>query len=75
LRKKCCHSQAKALFLNPDFSDARANGEIHGLDTYNILRNPVYARSFSISDTFAEQHRHVGSVRLQASTTQSTAGP
>ena len=40
------------------------NGEIRGLDNYNILQNPIYARSFGINDAFAGQHRHVGSVRL-----------
>jgi len=60
----CSTRSSRRRYLNPNFTDARINGEIRGLDTYNILRNPVYARSFGINDEFSEQHRHITSVRL-----------
>ena len=33
-----------------------------GVPTYNVLRNPIYARMFRINDEFAASHRHVQSV-------------
>lgn len=62
----CCFqhsSRSKKRYLNPNFTDARVRGELRGLDTYNILRNPIYARSFQTNDAFANNHRHVGSIR------------
>jgi hypothetical protein len=47
----------------PTFESAMDSGELRGLQTYNILHNPKYARAFGVTIAFADAHKHVGDVR------------
>ncbi len=71
LRHDCCTSVTCGLFddgmvnvryLNPPLQEVRETGNLQGLQTYNILGNPRYARAFAIDESFAETHSHVASV-------------
>ncbi|CAM9177431.1 unnamed protein product [Ascophyllum nodosum] len=45
-----------------DYSRAVVRGILRGLPSYNILLNPKYKESFGLSDTFAAEHKRVGSI-------------
>jgi hypothetical protein len=75
LRAICCSAitcgvfddgTIKRRFLNPNYSDALAHGEIRGLPNYNILENPSYARALGIDAQFAREHKHVSALRTWA---------
>ena len=72
IRDLCCsrvtcgglnNGRAKRRYLNPSFFEAMDNGDLRGIKSYNLLENPVYQRAFTIDPSFAESHRHVGSVQ------------
>ena len=62
LRVCCVAGSIKRRYLNTNYSDALARGQIRGLVNYNILENPSYARALGIDVQFAKEHRHIASV-------------
>uniref|UniRef100_A0A7S2EH26 Uncharacterized protein n=1 Tax=Trieres chinensis TaxID=1514140 RepID=A0A7S2EH26_TRICV len=46
-----------------NYTSARQRGVIKGIATYNILQNPKYQEAFGISAEFAQNHKHVSSIR------------
>ncbi|CAM9716755.1 unnamed protein product, partial [Ectocarpus sp. 13 AM-2016] len=48
--------------ISVTYSRAVVRGIMRGLPSYNILLNPKYKESFGLSDSFACQHKRVGSV-------------
>eukprot|EP00904_Undaria_pinnatifida_P010629 jgi/Undpi1/6697/HiC_scaffold_20.g09176.m1 len=48
--------------ITVSYSRAVVRGILRGLPSYNILLNPKYKESFCLSDSFACQHKRVGSV-------------
>lgn len=56
-----CEKERKKT-LKPGYRRAIAGGRLHGLASFNILRNPVYQSAFAVSASFALHHQHVTSV-------------
>ncbi|CAN0060267.1 unnamed protein product, partial [Scytosiphon promiscuus] len=54
--KKLCNT------MSVTYSRAVVRGIMRGLPSYNILLNPKYKESFGLSESFACQHKRVGSV-------------
>jgi len=45
------------------YTRAKQRGLIKGLNNYNILQNPNYAKAFGVDESYGRNHKHVSSIR------------
>jgi hypothetical protein len=64
-----CMTRGKATSHNKEmntlqisYTSARDRGLIKGLNSYNILENPIYMEAFAITPEFAHSHSRVSSI-------------